>query len=133
MQFIIMLAIVTGLAAADFVTGWASAFIRGDVKSSEMRKGGVRKMVEIVIMLTACGLNIGIEKLAEYTDSEGALSEIVGSFSAFAVCGYIALMEIISILENYCEIYPNARWAKHLKKKLGEEEPKDEKNEAGGP
>lgn len=130
MQFIIMLAIVTGLAAADFVTGWASAFIRGDVKSSEMRKGGIRKMVEIVIMLTACGLNIGIDKLAEYTGSEGALSEIVGSFSAFAVCGYISLMEIISILENYCEIYPNARWAKLLKKKLGEEDLKNEKDKA---
>lgn len=133
MQFIIMLAIVTGLAASDFITGWASAFIRGDVKSSEMRKGGIRKMVELVIMLTACGLNIGIEQLAKYTQSEGLLSEIVASFSAYAVCGYIALMEIISILENYCEIYPNNRWAKLLKKKLGEEELKHEENETGSP
>lgn len=119
MQFIIMLAIVTGAATLDFITGWANAFITGDVKSSEMRKGGVRKLVEIVIMAGASGLNIAVDKLAEYSNAEGLFSDIVGAFSAYGVCSYILIMEVISILENYCKMNPNAKWAAALSKRLG--------------
>lgn len=119
MQFIIMLAIVIGAAALDFITGWANAFISGNVKSSEMRKGGVRKLVEIAIMGGASGLNIAIDKLAEYSNAEGIFSDIVGAFSAYGVCAYIVIMEIISILENYCKMNPNAKWAEAIRKRLG--------------
>lgn len=119
MQFIIMLAIVTGLATVDFVTGWAKAFIKGNVKSSEMRKGGVRKLVEILIMGTACGLNVGIDYLAKFSNAKSTFSDIVAAFSAYGVCVYIVIMEVISILENYCEMTPNAKWAKRIIKKLG--------------
>lgn len=119
MQFIIMLALVIGAAAVDFITGWAEAFIKNNVKSAEMRRGGVRKLVEIVIMAAACGLNVGVDKLAEYSGADGIFSDIVGAFSAYGVCAYILIMEIISILENYCEMNPGAKWARAISQKLG--------------
>ena len=119
MVHLVMIAIVIGLAACDFVTGWAKAFIAKNVKSDEMRKGGVRKLAEVVIMVTACGLNIGIDKLAEYSDSAGLFSDIVGAFSAFGVCAYITIMEVVSILENYVEMNPGAKWARAIAQRLG--------------
>lgn len=119
MVYIIMVALVTGLAAADFVTGWASAFIRGDVKSSEMRKGGIRKLAEIVVMAAAIGVNIAVDMIAQYTGAEGVFADIVGAFSAYGVAVYIVLMEIVSILENYVEMNPGAKWASKIMKRLG--------------
>lgn len=119
MVYIIMVALVTGLAAADFVTGWASAFIRGDVKSSEMRKGGIRKLAEIVVMAAAIGVNIAVDMIAQYTGAEGIFADIVGAFSAYGVAVYIVLMEIVSILENYVEMNPGAKWASKIMKRLG--------------
>lgn len=119
MVHLILIAIVIGLATCDFITGWAKAFIAKNVKSDEMRRGGVRKLVEVVVMATACGLNIAIDYLAEYSDSAGVFSDIVGAFSAFGVCAYISIMEVISILENYVAMYPNAKWAQSIAKRLG--------------
>lgn len=119
MVYIIMIALVTGLAAADFVTGWASAFIRGDVKSSEMRKGGIRKLAEIVVMAAAIGVNIAVDMIAQYSGAEGVFADIVGAFSAYGVAVYIVLMEIVSILENYVEMNPGAKWASKIMKRLG--------------
>lgn len=119
MVYIIMVALVTGLAAADFVTGWASAFIRGDVKSSEMRKGGIRKLAEIVVMAAAIGVNIAVDMIAQYSGAEGVFADIVGAFSAYGVAVYIVLMEIVSILENYVEMNPGAKWASKIMKRLG--------------
>lgn len=119
MVYIIMIALVTGLATADFITGWASAFIRGDVKSSEMRKGGIRKLAEIVVMAAAIGVNIAVDMIARYSGAEGVLADIVGAFSAYGVTVYIVLMEIVSILENYVEMNPGAKWATKIMKRLG--------------
>ena len=119
MVYIIMIALVTGLAAADFITGWASAFIRGDVKSSEMRKGGIRKLAEIVVMAAAIGVNIAVDMIAQYSGAEGVFADIVGAFSAYGVAVYIVLMEIVSILENYVEMNPGAKWASKIMKRLG--------------
>lgn len=119
MVYIIMIALVTGLAAADFITGWASAFIRGDVKSSEMRKGGIRKLAEIVVMAAAIGVNIAVDMIARYSGAEGVFADIVGAFSAYGVAVYIVLMEIVSILENYVEMNPGAKWASKIMKRLG--------------
>ena len=54
-----MLIIVIGLALADFVTGWIKAYCKGDVRSSKMRKGGLNKLAEIVVMGVAIGSEIG--------------------------------------------------------------------------
>ena len=62
MKYIIMLMIVIGLALADFATGWIKAYCKGDVRSSKMRKGGLNKLAEIVVMGVAIGSEIGFEQ-----------------------------------------------------------------------
>lgn len=118
MQYIIMLAIVTGLAASDFITGIIKGYVTGMLSSTKMRKGGVNKLCEIIVMATACGLEIGVNKLGQYYNTD-QLAKITGTVTAILVFGYIVIMEIISILENYSEINPDAAgWISKLLKRL---------------
>lgn len=117
MQYIIMLLIVIGLAAADYLTGIIKAYCKNDICSSKMRKGGLNKLGEIIIMLTACGLDIGIHALGKYYQAV-ELSDIAGAVTAIMVFAYITIMEIVSIFENYAEINPEAKWALKFIQKL---------------
>ena len=129
MQYIIMLLIVIGLAIADYLTGIIKAYCKNDICSSKMRKGGLNKLGEIIIMLTACGLDIGIHALGKYYHAV-EMSDIAGAVTAIMVFTYITVMEIISIFENYAEINPEAKWALKFIRKLKlfkEEEKSDEK------
>ena len=83
------------------------------VTISTMRKGGLNKIGEIIVMATACGLEIGIKMLGRYYDSD-RLATITGKITAIAVFIYIVLMELVSILENYAEINTEAAWAKKI-------------------
>ena len=117
MKYIIMLIIVLGLAIVDFVTGVIKAYVNHDLSSQKMRKGGLNKITEMVIMSTACGLEIGIHMLGRYYHS-AELASVAGTVAAGAVFTYIVLMELISILENYGETSPDAEWIRKLTKKL---------------
>lgn len=117
MKYIIMITIVVGLALADFITGIIKAYIKQDVSSKMMRTGGLHKVMEIVVMLVAIGLEIGIGMLGHYYN-EPRLAEITGLFASGAVFTYIVCMEIVSILENYLETNPDAKWAAGILKKL---------------
>ena len=118
MQYIIMITIVLGLALADIITGWIKAHVNDDYSSKVMRKGGLNKICELVVMTTACGLEIGIGYLGRYYNAD-ILAGITGTVAAVAVFAYITVMEIISILENYGSADPNAAgWVKKLLKKL---------------
>ena len=110
MKYIIMLAIVVGLALVDFITGLIKAAIGHDISSQKMRIGGLHKIMEITIMATACGLEIGINALGKYYQSP-ELAKIAGAFTAGAVFVYIIGMELVSIIENYAESNPDAKWA----------------------
>ena len=126
MKYIIMLTIVIGLAGADFLTGIIKAYIKRDLSSAKMRKGGLNKICEIVVMATACGLEIGIDMLGRYYHA-AELAGIAGTVAAGAVFTYIILMELISIFENYGEISPDASWVRKITKKLREFNDKEEK------
>ena len=112
-----MLTIVLGLALSDFVTGIIKGYVNNDLNSTKMRKGGLNKIAELIVMASACGLEIGIKLLGRYYSAE-SLAKITGTITAIAVFGYIVVMEIISILENYAEINSEARWVKNLLKRL---------------
>lgn len=109
MQYIIMLLIVIGLAAADFLTGLIKAYIGNNLSSAKMRKGGLNKLSEIIVMTSACGLDIGIKALGAYYQA-AELSAIAGKITAVAVFIYITVMEVVSLFENYAEINPDAQW-----------------------
>lgn len=117
MKYIIMLLIVIGLAAADFLTGIIKGYCTDIVQSSKMRKGGLNKLAEIIVMTSACGLDAGIKALGAYYQADG-LSDIAGAVTASVVFGYISIMEIVSIFENYAALNPKAEWVSKLLKKL---------------
>lgn len=129
MQYIIMLTIVLGLALSDFVTGLIKGYVSGTLNSTKMRRGGLNKIGEIIVMATACGLEIGIKQLGRYYSAE-SLAKITGAVTAIAVFGYIAIMEVISILENYAEINSQAEWVVKILKRLKNvnNDEKEEKN-----
>ena len=135
MKYIIMISIVVGLAAADFVTGLLKAYCNNDVASKAMRLGGIHKIAEVIVMCVACGLEIGLQMLGQYysvgADGELAtkLATVSGMVASLLVFLYIVVMELISILENYSEINPEAKWAVHIIKKLRVfQEKEDEEN-----
>ena len=111
-----MLAIVLGLALVDFVFGFLKGYVKKNISSQKMRQGGVNKLCELIIMATACGLEIAIRQLGRYyaSGSLETFTRIMGVLAALAVCGYITVMEIVSILENYAEINKNAKWVKRV-------------------
>lgn len=130
MKYAIMLALVIGLAAADWVTGVIKAYVLDKIKSKIMRIGGIKKLGEIVVMLAAIGIDFAIGLLATYYPDAKVLMDIMANFTAIAVCAYITIMEIVSIMENFAAIYPEANWAKAIASKLANVETKEiEKNE----
>lgn len=127
MKYIIMLTIIVGLAAADFITGIIKAYITHDLSSQKMRTGGLNKISEILIMGVACGLEIGIELLGHYYQAAD-LAAVSGTVAAGLVFGYIVIMELISILENYSVISPDAVWVRRMIRKLRSFQKEAEKN-----
>lgn len=137
MKYIIMITIVIGLAAADFVTGLLKACVKNDVSSKTMRIGGIHKIAEIIVMAVACGLEIGLDMLGQFysvgTDGETAekLAAVSGMVASLLIFLYITVMELISILENFSEINPEAKWALWIVKKLRLFQQKEEEENGG--
>lgn len=122
LRYVLMFCIVVGLALSDFVTGFIKACVTNSVESSKMRKGGLNKLSELVVMATACGLEVGVEMLGRNSGGE-ELAKVTGLVCASAIFGYIAFMEVISILENYAAINPQANgWISKLIKRLKSKE-----------
>ena len=117
MNYIIMILIVIGLVLADYITGVIKAYCTATIESAKMRKGGLNKLCEIIVMAVAIGLDIGLGKLGAFYGHE-ELSGIAGVVTAVSVFVYIVAMELISILENYSAINTEARWARRFVKKL---------------
>lgn len=117
MKYIIMLIIIIGLALADYITGIIKAYCTNSLSSSKMRKGGLNKLSEIIVMTVSCGLDIGIKMLGNYYESP-EISAVAGTLTASLVFAYIVIMEIISIFENYAEINPDAQWTLKIIKRL---------------
>lgn len=117
MKYIIMFMIVFGLAGADFVTGYIKARCADKVSSKALRIGGLHKAAELIIMATAIGLTVGLDVLGRYyTDTR--LTDLAGFVTALGVFCYIVVMELVSILENFAEIMPEAKWARKIINRL---------------
>lgn len=117
MKYIIMFMIVLGLAFADFATGYIKARCAEKISSKALRIGGLHKIAELVIMATAIGLTVGLDMLGRYyTDTR--LTDLAGFVTALGVFCYIVVMELVSILENFAEIMPEAKWARKIINRL---------------
>lgn len=117
MQYIIMFIIVVGLSISDILTGWIKAHISNTYRSSIIRLGLYRKFAEWLIMGVAIGLEVGLSMLGSYYHAE-EVAGFAGAFAAVSIFLYITVMETVSILENFGEITPNAKWIKPILKKL---------------
>lgn len=126
MQYILMILIVLGLAFVDFITGYIKAWINEKISSKALRIGGLHKVSELLIMIAAVGLTVGLERLGGYYHDD-RLTTLAGAFTALTVFVYIVIMELISILENFAAITPEARWARKVLERLKKYE--EEENE----
>lgn len=94
--------IIIGLIALffmllDFASGIAKALATGTFKSTKMREGLYHKVGLIICMV----MGWGVDFAQRYLD----IGITVPVFTA--ICAYIVLMEIFSIIENVCEINPD--------------------------
>lgn len=104
---ITMSAICGILILMDIVCGIVGAARNKKLCSSIMRDGLYNKFGELMLLLLA----IFVNQVVQVTpfDEIGIPPEI-----AYAIAIYIAVMEIISIIENICKINPNLPFAKIL-------------------
>lgn len=118
MNYIIMLGVVVILALFDWVTGFIKAYVLGSVSSKAMRTGGVKKLAEVVVMLMGIVIDYSVNLLSVYYDQSKELAAMIGIVCALAIFAYIVVMEVVSILENYAAVFPEAAWALKLTQKL---------------
>lgn len=102
-----MAAICSILILMDIVCGIAGAARNKELCSSIMRDGLYNKFGELMLLLLAIFVH-EVLVVAPF-DKMGIPPEI-----AYAVAIYIAIMEIISIIENICKINPELPFAKIL-------------------
>lgn len=89
--------IITGFFILfDLATGIIKAFKEKDFKSYKMRQGLFHKCGSLLCVV----FGIGVDLAQNYMDL--GVSIPVSS----AICGYITLMEVGSIIENICIINP---------------------------
>lgn len=89
--------ITAAFIALDFITGLIKAFASNTFTSTKMRQGLFHKVGLILCMI------LGI--LVDY--AQGYIDLGVTLPVAAAICAYICLMEITSIIENVCKINPD--------------------------
>lgn len=89
-------AIAFAFIALDFFTGLIKAFATNSFTSTKMREGLFHKVGLILCMILG-----GLVDFAQ-----GHLDLGVSVPVAAAICVYICLMEITSIIENVCKINP---------------------------
>lgn len=102
-----MAAICCILILMDIVCGIAGAARNKELCSAIMRDGLYNKFGELMLLLLAIFVN-EVLLIAPF-DKMGIPPEI-----AYAVAIYIAIMEMISIIENICKINPELPFAKIL-------------------
>lgn len=85
---------VSAFIIFDIVTGLIKALYHGGIDSTKLRKGLYHKLSEIVTIV-GCGL---MEFGIQYIELGFDIPILKG------VASYICIMELISIIENICEV-----------------------------
>lgn len=103
-EYLIPFVVVAALIIMDILTGFAKAAHAGAIDSTTMREGLWHKGTFVAIIALAVLLEYG----SRYID--------LGFNVALTVpaCVYVALTEVVSIIENLTEINPNLKGSKLL-------------------
>lgn len=85
------------MMVADVLVGFITAVINSNLSSTKMRKGLGHKALLLILIIICLGIEIGIKHTIQLPYDIP---------SCEVVCGYIIIMELISILENIKIGYP---------------------------
>lgn len=94
------IALACVMMVADMVVGFIVAIINEELSSNKMRKGLLHKALMLVLIFVCLAIEIGISHTV-------ALPYDVPTCEV--VCGYIAVMELMSVLENIANGYPELK------------------------
>lgn len=94
------IALACVMMIADVVVGFIVAIINEELSSSKMRKGLLHKALMLVLIFVCLAIEIGISHTV-------ALPYDVPTCEV--VCGYIVVMELMSVLENIANGYPELK------------------------
>lgn len=85
---------------ADVVVGFIVAAINEELSSNKMRKGLLHKALMLVLIFVCLAIEIGISHTV-VLPYDVPTCEVV--------CGYIVIMELMSVLENIANGYPELK------------------------
>lgn len=94
------IALACVMMVADVVVGFIVAAINEKISSTKMRNGLLHKALMLILIFVCLAIEVSISHT-------GALPYDVPTCEV--VCGYIALMELISMLENIANGYPELK------------------------
>lgn len=100
------IALACVMMVADVVVGFIAAVINEELSSTKMRRGLLHKALMLVLIFVCLAIEIGISHTV-------ALPYDVPTCEV--VCGYIVIMELISVLENIANGYPELKDSALLK------------------
>jgi toxin secretion/phage lysis holin len=104
--------------AADMVAGFIAAVINKELSSTKMRNGLLHKALMLVLIFVCLAIEVSVSHT-------NALPYDVPTCEV--VCGYIVVMELISVLENIANGYPELKDSALFKLfNLGNKKSKDE-------
>lgn len=95
------------LMCFDFITGFAKGAKNGDIQSAKMREGLWHKAGFIGLVILAIIWEVVVMWINFDSTLQG-VGLIVPEFPAVTVvCAFIALIELVSIVENLCVLNPH--------------------------
>lgn len=94
------IALACVMMVADIVVGFISAAINEELSSTKMRNGLLHKVLMLVLIFVCLAIEVGISHSV-------ALPYDIPTCEV--VCGYIVIMELMSVLENIANGYPELR------------------------
>lgn len=94
------IALACVMMVADMVVGFIVAIINEELSSNKMRKGLLHKVLMLVLIFVCLAIEISISHTV-------ALPYDVPTCEV--VCGYIVVMELMSVLENIANGYPELK------------------------
>lgn len=85
------------MMCADVVVGFIQAVINNRLSSTKMRQGLLHKVLILILIFVCLAIEIGISHTVKLPYDIPTCG---------VVCGYVIIMELVSILENIARGYP---------------------------
>ena len=85
------------MMCADVVVGFIQAAINNQLSSTKMRQGLLHKILILILIFVCLAIEIGISHTVKLPYDIPTCE---------VVCGYVIVMELVSILENIARGYP---------------------------